>query len=208
MPPSILNLSSAPAPSSDPRRARLLLRSLIYAGSAVALLLLFFVAKFLLWAKCFELRAFVASGDSMCPAICENERILAGLDAFKKRQPQRGEVIFFERDEGTTKFLKRIAGVAGDTVARGPSNTILVNDNPLILPRPCGENNAYHHPASEGPPFETVKVPEGFLFVIGDNLDNSYDSRFFGLVPVEKVRGKALLIYWSPNASRFGCRIS
>jgi signal peptidase I len=206
MQPSILNPSPAAAPK--PQGARLLIRFLIYAGSVIALLLIFFVAKFLFWAQCFQLRAFVARGGSMCPAVCEDERIIAGMDAFNARAPQRGEVIFFDQKESDTKFIKRVIAVAGDTVARGPSNTILVNNAPLMLPPPCGDNNAYAHLAAEGPPFETVKVPQGSLFVIGDNLDNSYDSRFFGLVPLNKVRGKALLIYYSPNESRIGCRVN
>jgi signal peptidase I len=206
MQPSILS-ADLPKPAA-PRNTARLIKFLIYSGAVVALLFACFVAKFFLWARCFDLHAFVASGGSMCPAICENERIIAGMDAFNKRLPQRGEVIFFDQKESGTKFTKRIIGVAGDTVARGPSNTILVNNKPLVLPPPCGENNAYTHLAPEGPPFEAVKVPEGSLFVIGDNLDNSYDSRFFGLVPLDKVRGKALLIYYSPNESRIGCKLN
>jgi signal peptidase I len=206
MRPSLLNPS--PSANTKSRGVGVLIRSLIYAGSAIAFLILFFVAKFFLWARCFDLDGFVARSGSMCPAICENERILAGMDAFSNRPPQRGEVIFFDQKESDTKYTKRVIGVAGDTVARGPSNTILVNDKPLILPPPCGDNNAYAHLAPNGPPFETVKVPEGSLYVVGDNLDNSYDSRFFGVVPQDKVRGKALLVYWSPNPSRMGCRIN
>jgi signal peptidase I len=205
MQPSILstNLTSPPRRSATP-----LIRILVYAGTAVALVLIFFVAKFFLWAKCFDLHAFVSRSGSMCPGICEDERVIAGMDAFDTHLPRRGEVIFFDQKESDTKFIKRVIGVAGDTVARGPSNTILVNGKPLTLPPPCGENNAYARLAPEGPPFETVKVPEGSLFVIGDNLDNSYDSRFFGVVGLDKVRGKALLIYYSPNESRIGCKVN
>jgi signal peptidase I len=206
MQPSILS-PDPPNPAASRNAARLI-KFLIYAGGVVALLLSFSVARFFLWARCFDLHGFVSRSGSMCPAICENERILAGMDAFRERAPERGEVIFFDQKESDTKFTKRVIGVAGDTVARGPSNTILVNNKPLLLPRPCGENNAYAHLASEGPPFETVKVPEGSLFVVGDNLDNSYDSRFFGVVALDKVRGKALLVYYSPNPSRIGCRIN
>jgi signal peptidase I len=204
--PSILDTN--PAEPAKPRSAAPLIRYMVYAGAAVALVLVYFVAKFFFWAQCFELRAFRVPSASMCPAICEHERIIAGMDAFRANSPQRGDVILFERDEDDTKFTKRVIGVAGDTVARGPSNTILVNHRPLTLPPPCGENNSYDHLAAQEPPFETVKVPEGSLFVVGDNLDNSYDSRFFGLVPLDKVRGKALLIYYSPNASRIGCRVN
>ncbi len=204
--PSIL--SADLTEPSKPRSAAPLIRYMVYAGAAAALVLVFFVAKFFFWAQCFELRAFVSRSGSMCPAVCENERIIAGMDAFNARTPQRGEVIFFEQKDSNTKYIKRVIGVAGDTVARGPSNTILVNSKPLVLPPPCGENNTYDRLADEGPPFETVNVPEGSLFVIGDNLDNSYDSRFFGVVGLDKVRGKALLIYYSPNESRIGCRVN
>lgn len=206
MQPSILNPSPAAAP--NPRGASLLIRFLIYAGAAIALLIIFFVAKFFRWAQCFELRAFISRSASMCPAVCSDERVLAGMDAFHRRDPQRGEVILFERVEDPTKFIKRVIGVAGDTVARGPSNTILVNYKPDTLPSVCGEHNEYLGLAAWGPPFETIKVPEGSVFVIGDNLDNSYDSRFFGVVSLDKVRGKALLIYYSPNESRIGCKVN
>jgi signal peptidase I len=202
-----------PNPSADlpkpaaSRNAARLIKSLIYSGAVVALLLVFFVAKFFFWARCFDLHAFRVPSASMCPAICEDERVIAGMDAFNARVPGRGDVILFERDEDNTRFIKRIIAVGGDTVAPGPSNTILINNKPLILPTPCGENNAYAHLEAEGPPFKPVKVPKGSLFVIGDNLDNSYDSRFFGLVSLDKVRGKVLLIYWSPNRSRIGCKL-
>jgi signal peptidase I len=206
MQPSIL--SADLAKPATPRSTARLIKFLIYSGAVVALLLVFFVAKFFLWARCFDLHAFRVPSASMCPAICEDERVIAGMDAFDAHAPQRGEVILFERDENSTKFLKRVIGVAGDTVAPGPSNTIFVNSKPLILPPPCGENNAYARLAGKGQPFQTVKVPVGSLFVIGDNLDNSYDSRHFGLVSLDKVKGKALLIYFSPNTSRIGCKVN
>ena len=200
-------LSASVATSQKSRKTTPLIGFFVYSGIAVALLFIFVGAKSFFWAKCFELHAFRVPGGSMCPAICENERTIAGMDAFNTRAPQRGEVILFDQDEGNTKFIKRVIGVAGDTVARGPSNTILVNNMPPTLPLPCGNNNHYHPLAQEGPPFETVKVPQGSLFLIGDNLDNSYDSRQFGLVRLDKVRGKALLGYWSSNPSRIGCKL-
>jgi len=206
MQPSIL--SGNLANNQKSRNTAHLIRFLVYSGSAVALFIIFFIAKFFFWAKCLDLHAFRVPSGSMRPAICLNEKTIAGMDAFSRRAPNRGEVILFEQDGGSTKFLKRVIGVAGDTVARGPSNTILVSNTPLTLPLPCGKNNAYDRLAPEGTPFETVKVPDGSLFVIGDNQDNSYDSRHFGLVRLDKVRGKALLIYCSSNTSRIGCKLN
>jgi len=68
MQPSIL--STDPAKLPKPRGATFLIRFLIYAGAAVALLLTFFAAEFFFWARCFELRAFVSRSGSMCPAVC------------------------------------------------------------------------------------------------------------------------------------------
>jgi hypothetical protein len=127
MRPSILNADLAKPTIS--RSAARLIKFLIYSGAVVALLFAYFAAKFFLWARCFEPRGFVAGG-SMCPAICESERILAGMDAFNKRVPRRGEVTFFDQKESDTKFTKRVVAVAGDTRARGPSNAILTEPVP------------------------------------------------------------------------------
>lgn len=202
------SITNPPKPEKT-RTANVLLRLLLFAGLAVAGVLLFFVAQFFLWAKCFQFRAFRSIGASMCPTICEGEAFLTGVDAFNAHPPRRGDVIMFEppKADGARLYVKRVAGIPGDTVERGPANTILINGTPLVLPPPCGRDNAYLHLAAWGPPFEPVKVPANSVFVIGDNLDNSYDSRFFGVIGFEKVRAKALLIYSSSNASRIGCRI-
>lgn len=202
-----LNLNPNPAAAKAPRKRVLVVRILVVSGIVLCLLVAIPVAKFFFWAKCFNLRAFRSSSGSMCPAICVNEYFIAGMDAYNTRAPQRGEVILFDHDEGGTKWIKRVIGVTGDTIAHGPNNTILVNGSPLILPPPCGKNNTPDRLAPEGHPFETVKVPESAVFVIGDNLDNSYDSRIFGVVRLDQVRGKALLIYASSNASHIGCKI-
>jgi signal peptidase I len=202
-----LNLGSVSGKTTIPRKRVPLLRIILACGIALFLIVLIPVVRFFSWAKCFDLHGFHTPSGSMCPAICEGEFFLAGMDAYKSRAPQRGEIILFERDQGNASFTKRVIGIGGDTVGGGPANTILINGQPLTLPTPCGEHNSHAPLSASGPPFETTKVPEGSLFVIGDNLDNSYDSRQFGVVPLNKVRGKALLIYFSSNSSRIGCKI-
>lgn len=143
----------------------------------------------------------------MCPAICKDEGMIVSLDAFDSRAPQRGEVILFDRDAGMTKFVKRVVAVGGDTVALGPNGTVLVNGNKFKFPESCGAPTPTNYQDAASLTFEPQKLPEGTYFVIGDNLNNSYDSRSFGLVRRDQVRGKALLIYWSSSISRIGCRI-
>ncbi|MHB8501534.1 MAG: signal peptidase I [Candidatus Acidiferrales bacterium] len=151
--------------------------------------------------------AFKISSGSMCPTLCEGDRMVVARDAFTLRSPERGELLLFDFNHTGTIYTKRVIGVAGDTVARGPGNTVLINDKTLMLPKPCGKNESFDKLAAEGPPFAAVKVPKGSLFVTGDNLDNSYDSRFFGLVTMDEVKGKPKFIYWSHNRSRIGCKL-
>jgi signal peptidase I len=200
---------TAPQPIQNRRGPKVLLRFLLGAGVALACVCGFFITRFLLWAQSSQFRAFRSGSGSMCPTICEDERFLVGVDAFNSRPVRRGDVIMFQFDLADSKplYLKRVVGIAGDTVARGPSNAILINGKPLVLPEACGSSSLRRHLAFEGLAFEPVTVPEDSVFVVGDNLDNSYDSRSFGVVRLERVRGRALLIYFSPNPSRVGCRV-
>ena len=133
-------------------------------------------------------------------------RMKAGFTQLPDSGARRVTAFRFQSPTGTI-YTKRIIGVPGDRVARGPSNTILVNDVQVAFPTPCGEHESFDRLAAEGPAFDTIEVPEGSLFVVGDNLDNSYDSRFFGVVPLDEVRGKPKFIYWSHNRSRIGCNL-
>jgi signal peptidase I len=152
-------------------------------------------------------RAFKTESASMCPTICQGERIVAAADGYETQFPSRGDLILFDFNHTGQVFTKRVIGIPGDTIARGPANTILVNGTTLTLPKPCGQHEAFYPLAAVGPAFETVKVPDGSLFVIGDNLDNSYDSRFFGFVTRDEIKAKPKFIYWSHNRSRIGCEL-
>jgi signal peptidase I len=151
--------------------------------------------------------AFKISSGSMCPTLCEGDRIVAARDAFRLRSPERGELLLFDFNHTGTTYTKRVIGVPGDTVARGPANTILINNKVLTFPKPCGRSESFTPLAAEGLSFQTLTVPNDALFVIGDNLDNSFDSRSFGFVTADEIRGKPLFIYWSPNHSRIGCEL-
>lgn len=113
-------------------------------------------------------------------------------------EPQRRDVIVFVYPEDRTKdFIKRVVAVGGDTVEI-KNKKVIINGK--------GEENSHARfvtnmalpadisPRDNMPP---VKVPEGHLFVMGDNRDQSHDSRWWGFVPVEDVKGEAFLIYYS-----------
>lgn len=154
-------------------------------------------------------RAYKASSASMCPTICEGERFVADATAFAKRAPARGDVILMHYQTEPALFIKRVVGVGGDIVAPGKRNSLTVNGNPVKWPSICGEPGPRPETEPSSIPFVPVRVAENALFVVGDNLNNSFDSRIEGFGPVrtDQVRGRPLYIYWSAINSRIACPI-
>jgi signal peptidase I len=122
---------------------------------------------------------------------------------------ERGEVIVFKFPvEPERDFIKRVIGLPGETV-EVKEKKVYINGKPLDEPyvhfiEPPSTNSEFHEVTSfdvrerYGP----VTVPPNQFFVMGDNRDNSQDSRYWGFLPRENVKGKALLIYWSYEAER------
>jgi signal peptidase I len=127
------------------------------------------------------------------------------------RSPHRGDIIVFKYPQDERRdFIKRIIGTPGDTVlVRG--HTVFVNGAALVEPytrkldSPLGDRG---QPTYCGYAFacEPTKVPADSYFVMGDNRDNSQDSRYWGFVRREKIKGKAFLIYWSWDGDRHWLR--
>jgi signal peptidase I len=157
-------------------------------------------------------RAFRVSSASMCPTICEGERIVADMDAYLKNLPRRGDVLLLDfHSEHRPLFIKRVVGIAGDVVSER-NGMILVNGKPFreqSLSQVCGEPKHESSTRGEDPRFDPVTVPASSFFVVGDNSSNSYDSRIpgFGLATPDQIKGRPLHIYWSSERSRIGCDV-
>lgn len=123
---------------------------------------------------------------SMKPTLIPGEFILVNKLAYRLGDFNRGDVIVFHYPPNPQEdYIKRVIGIPGDEVQIG-NQQVLVNGYALDEPYISAE------PMYEG----TWKVPPGFLFVLGDNRNQSSDSHSWGFVPVENVVGKALVVYW------------
>jgi signal peptidase I len=175
-----------------------------------------------LFIRSFAVQAFKIPTGSMEPNLLIGDHLLVNKLLYSpsfgpledrllgKRPIERGHVVVFKFPEDPTRdFIKRVIGLPGETIEIR-NKTVFVDGKPLT--------EAYAHFIEqplrpEDPEYglrtESIRdnwgpqvVPEGQLLVLGDNRDNSRDSRFWGFLPRDQVKGRALLVYWSYEADR------
>jgi len=151
----------------------------------------------------FVVQPVVVEGTSMVPELHDGERLLVNKLVYYKIQSvswghiSRGDiVVFWYPKEPDKSYVKRVIGLPGETVeVRGGKVFIdgqMLNEDYLD----------YEH--NQGlPSFSTKRVDDHYYFVMGDNRDNSSDSRYWGLVPEKYIYGKAFFRYWKPSEIGF-----
>lgn len=172
-----------------------------------------------LFIRTFVIQAFKIPSGSMQPTLQIGDHILVnkfiygvkipyiGKTVIPVSSPDHGDIIVFRYPEDPDKdFIKRVIGVPGDVIEI-KNKTVYVNNVPV-------QNDFGVHTDSRvlsgqinhRDNLEPVKVPPDAYFVMGDNRDNSYDSRFWGFVSERSIKGEAFIIYWSWDSDKFGVR--
>jgi len=128
-------------------------------------------------------------GFSMIPTLQDGEFVLVSKVNYSFGNVERGDIIVFHYPaDPKQELIKRVIGLPGDTVSV-QNGTVSVNGQLLSEPYIAAA------PAYSG----AWTVPDGQLFVLGDNRNDSSDSHAWGFLPFEKVVGKAVVIYWPPS---------
>lgn len=160
------------------------------------------IAVFILFGV-FVAQPVVVEGTSMLPQLHDGERLLVNKLVYYKIQSvswghlERGDiVVFWYPKEPDKSYVKRIIGLPGETV-EVRNGRIYIDGNELNETYLDSEHN------QSLPSFSPKKVEDHHYFVMGDNRDNSSDSRYWGLVPEKYIYGKAFFRYWKPQDAGF-----
>lgn len=148
----------------------------------------------------FVLQVTDVQQSSMEPTLLDGDKLVMSKLDYRFRPPAVGEIVVFRppppacpADASCPHFVKRVVAVAGDVVDL-EGGAVVVNGRVLVEPYAGGPTL----PEGEGVRYPYV-VPAGAVFVLGDNREVSGDSRAWGAVPRDRVRGRAVVAFWPPG---------
>ena len=143
--------------------------------------------------KTFIVQPYIIPTGSMIPTIELKDRILAEKISYRFREPKVGEIVVFDDPTGQhPKLIKRIIALGGQTVDIRDGK-VFVDGNELSEPYVHGKVT------DVGTVPMPVQIPEGYVWLMGDNRPNSGDARYFGPQPVTGIDGRAFFTYWPPG---------
>ncbi len=141
----------------------------------------------------FIIQPFYIPSASMEPTLLINDRIIVNMLIYRFSPPKRGDIVVFRYPVDPSRdFIKRVVALEGETV-EVKQGYLFVNGRRLDEP---------YLPKQVMIDFGPKKVPPGNLFVMGDNRNNSDDSRVWGPLPKQNIIGKAFVIFWPPGRMR------
>lgn len=170
----------------------------------IAILLAFLIRSFLL-------QTFIIPSSSMETTLLIKDQILVNKFSYGVRLPfshyqvlpgrelRRGEVVVFRYPRNPrVKYVKRCLGLPGDRIEMR-NKVLYVNDRPVDEPYVIHRDQKVQTWPFSRDNFGPVRVPEGQYFMLGDNRDESADSRYWGFLPQLFIEGRALAVYWPLN---------
>ena len=141
----------------------------------------------------FLFRTFFIPSGSMIPTLQIRDYILVNEFIYRFNEPERGDIVVFrpppEADAGDKEYIKRVIGLSGDLLEVN-DGVVYINGEPLDEPYINSPPDYYTQP---------TLIPEGKLFVMGDNRPFSADSHIWGFLPRDNIIGKAILIILPPQ---------
>ena len=149
----------------------------------------------------FLFRPFEINGESMYPNFYDKEYVLTNLIVLRFNNPILGDVIVFKAPPEPEKdYIKRVIGTPGDTILM--QNGAVYRNGKLLDESAYLKSEVKTHSGAFLKDGETIKVPSGEYFVMGDNRPESSDSREWGFVGRNAIIGESLFVYWPPNRAR------
>ncbi len=177
--PSPLDAASSASPAAQTRRSHLL-REIIETVLLTAAIFLVVNAA---------TGRFRIEGDSMEPNLHNGEYVLIDKISYLLHPPERGDVVVFTPPNENRDYIKRVIGLPGDTVQIAGGQVYV---NGVVLDEPYLKGLVNNDMPAH-------IVEEGRFFVLGDNRNNSSDSRAFGSITPQSIVGRAWLVYWPPS---------
>jgi signal peptidase I len=164
------------------------------SGGALEYLVILLVSFALVFGfvRPFVMEAFWIPSGSMIPTLEIGDRVLVNKFIYRFTEPKRGDIIVFESvDNPDEDLIKRVVGLPGDTIAVRRGHLLLNGERQIepFVNKKLPDRSFY----------AKTKVPEGHVFVMGDNRGNSADSRVFGPLPEKNIEGEAFLRFWPPH---------
>jgi len=175
-----------------------LINTMNFAKSYIPAVLVIALLSITLIVKIVYVQSYSIQSGMMQDTIENGDFILVETFTFTKRAPRQGDVVVFEYPENTSKIIiTRVIGTPGDTV-EVKEKKVYVNGQPYDNPHEVHkEKDLFPREQNPRDNMGPVAVPSGACFVMGDNRDRSYDSRFWGFVKSDKIKGLAFIKYWS-----------
>lgn len=148
--------------------------------------------------RTFLFSPIIVDGPSMLPTLEDRDQMIVNKIGYRMNQPKRFDIVVFHAS-AKKDFIKRVIGLPGEH--------IMVKDRQLYIDGVeveesylNDENRSYQSEFDlKDLPGSYETIPEGYVLVLGDNRNNSTDSRSFGLIAIDDIVGKASVIYWPPR---------